>query len=235
MAITFESVIQQVLNELGNVKGANPVAADSNFTATPSTATVLGPDFIPSMVQPALAATLSELVEVIASMPHHPERMFFGDVTAALANLDPVPQVGNTGARIIGVPGYIKDSSDNKACRPATLDAVRSYNRFPAIYTAADSYWYCINGGRIEHTRTAVIMEVCVYTRPSGFTGNIGIEEWHEGGLVWGIVAKLALKESLFQPLYDGANQCWKDHLTETRALADPSLYGAATAAPASA
>src|SRR5262245_55866759 len=124
MPITFEVVIQQILNELGAIKGATAVTADTNFTSSPSTSTVIGPDFIPSMVQPALASSISDTVEEIASTPHHPERLRFADVTGSLANLDPIPQTGSTTARIIGVPGFVRDASDNKACRPATLDAV---------------------------------------------------------------------------------------------------------------
>lgn len=235
MPITFESVIQQVLNELGAVAGATAVTADANFTAAPSTATVNGPDFIPNMVNPALAATISEIVEAIASIPFHPERLRFADTTASLANLDPIPQVGSGVARIIGVPGYVKDSSDGKACRPASLDAIRGYNRFPTLYSVADSYLYCINGDRIEHTRTAVIMDVCIYVRPTTFAGNINLEEWHEGGLKWGTVAKLAMKESVFGSLYQAADKCWTDHLTEIRNYGNPAIYGANNAAPASA
>src|SRR5262245_54310684 len=98
MAITFESVIQQVLNELGAVKGATAALADTNYTASPTTSTVIGPDFVPSQINEALAGTLGEIVECIASTPHHPERQRFADVTASLANLAAIPQVGNSGA-----------------------------------------------------------------------------------------------------------------------------------------
>jgi len=236
MAITFDRVIQQVLNRLGAVVGTNPAQADSNYAAPPSTSTVTGPDFVPSQVQDPLAASIGEIVECIASTPRHPERQRFFDVTGSLANQAAIPQVGNSGSRIIGVPGFVRDASDSRACLPATLDAVRSYNRFSAsVYSGMSFYLYAINGGRIEHTRTNVVMEVCVYTRPTIFTGNIALDDWHEGGLASGTVAKLALKESMFQSLYDAANTEWQAHLTEIRNYGNPDLYGKVTAAPASA
>lgn len=235
MAITFEKVTQQALNKLGAVLGATASAAQTNYDASPTTATVIGPDFTPSMVNDAVAATLGEIVEAIASTPLHPERQRFADVTASLANLAAIPQVGASAARIIGVPGFVRDAVDSRACLPQTLDAVRSYNRHAAtIYADFSPYWYAINGGRIEHTRTNVVIEVCVYTRPTSFTGNIGLEDWHEGGLVWGAVAKLAPKESLFADLYAVADKCWQDHLAKIRAYTDPAAYGIATAAPSS-
>lgn len=236
MAITFERVIQQVLSELGAVLGATATAAETNYDASPTTSTVIGPDFTPSMVEDALASTIGEIVEAIASTPHHPERQRFASVTASLANLAAIPQVDSGGSsRIIGIPGFVRDASDSRACRPAKLDEVRGYTRFAStIYDDADPYLYAINGNRIEHTRTNVVMEVCVYTRPTTFTGAIALDDWHEGGMVWGTVAKLAPKESLFAALYAAANKCWMDHLAEIRMLGNPDLYGRATAAPAS-
>src|SRR5262245_13673467 len=236
MSITFEKVIQQTLNRLGAVLGSTAVTADSNYTATPSTATVIGPDFVPSQVNDAVASTIGEIVEAIASTPKHPERQRFADVTASLANLAAIPQTNAAGtARIIGVPGFIRDASDSRACLPNTLEAIRSYVRHAAgIYAGQNFYWYAINGGRIEHTRTNVIMEVCVYTRPTSFTGNIALEDWHEGGLVAGTVAKLAPKESMYADLYAATNTEWLAHLAEIRNYSNPDIYGKATAAPSS-
>lgn len=220
MAITFERVIQEVLNELGAVAGATAATADTNYTASPSTSTVIGPDFIPSMVNDALAGAIAEIVECIASFPHHPERARFADVTASLANRAAIPQTGSGGARIIGVPGFVRDASDAQALEEVSLDKVRSYTRHAAtIYLAQDAYLYAINGNRIEHTRTNVAMDVCVFTRPTTFTGAIALEDWHEPGLVAGTVKTLATKESMFSRLYEAANKRWEDHLDKTRAM----------------
>jgi hypothetical protein len=235
MPLTYDSVIQQILNELGAVLGSSASQADANFTAPPTPSTVIGPDFVPSMVEPALASTLSEIVECIASTPKHLERQRYGDVTGSLANLDDIPQTGSGGDRIIGVPRFVRDASDGKAVLPAPLDAVRSFTRFSStVYNGFDTYLYAINDGRIEHTRPNVVMGVCVWARPTVFSGDIDCEEWHEGGLVQGSVAKLALKESMFRDLLDGANTAWLAHLAQIKAYGAPELYGKAQAAPSS-
>jgi hypothetical protein len=234
MSITYEDVTQEILNVLGAVKGATAAVADTNFAASPTTSTVIGPDFVPRMIYPALAATLGEIVEAIATTPRHLERQRYADVTSPLLNQAEIPETGAGGDRIIGIPGFVRDAVDEQACSPASLDAIRSFNRFPAVYADQDPYLYCINGGRIEHTRTNVVIEVCVFIRPTTFAGDIPLEVWHEGGLVWGSVMKLALKESMFQPLYNGAKTCWDAHLASIAKYAEPSLYGMATAAPSS-
>lgn len=235
MAITFEKVTQEILNVLGAVLGSTPADAQTAYTVSPSITTVIGPDFLASQVQDQLAATLGEIVEAIASTPLHPERQRFADVTAALANRDPIPRLGSGGLTIIGIPGFVRDSVDSVACLPQSLDAIRSFNRFAAtIYDGFTPYWFAVNGNRIEHTRTAVVMEVCVYTRPSSFTGAIGLDDHHEGGLVQGTVAKLALKESLFESLFTGANSAWMAHIAQIRSYGNPASYGLTAAAPSS-
>jgi len=235
MAITFERVIQQVLNRLGAVLGATASTADTNYAASPSTLTVVGPDFLDSHVEDALAATISEIVEAIATTPLHPERQRFADVTGSLANRADIPTTGSGGSRIIGVPRFVRDASDSKAVLPAPLDAVRSFTNFSStIYSGFTPYWYAINDGRIEHTRTNVVMGVCVYARPTSFTGNISLNDEHEAALAAGSVAKLALKESMFGALYDGANAEWLAAIAQIRSYQNPLAYGKAQAAPSS-
>jgi hypothetical protein len=177
-----------------------------------------------------------EIVEAIASTPKHPERQRYADVTASLANLAAIPRTGaGTSKLIIGVLGFVRDASDSQAVEPAPLDAVRSYNRFiSSVYSGFDAYLYAINGNRIEHTRTNVVIEVCVYERPASLSGNIDLDDHHEGALVQGAVSKLALKESMFGGLQAGAKKQWDDYLAGIRGYGNPDLYGKAQSAPSS-
>jgi len=233
MAITFERVIQEILNELGAIKGATPADAQANFNAAPSTATVIGPDFVPAMVEPALAATIGETVEAIASTPLNPERGRFESDTVALANNAVIPRTDSGGNTIIGVPGRVRDAANGKLLLPVSADRVRDFNEFSgSVYGGYTPYWYAIVGGAVLHTRQSVLIRVCTFTRPTAFTGNINLDDWHEGGLVAGSVEKLALKENLFAELFNGANVRWKDHLAQVRSYGNPALYSAAQSAP---
>ena len=235
MAITYNKVTQEVMNLLAAVAGSNPASADSNYTAAPSPATASGPDFVPAHVLDAIVACQGEIVEAIASTPLNPERGRYADVTTSLANRAAIPQTGSgTGKLIIGVPGVVRDSADAETLLDAPLDAIRNFNRFAStVYASFSAYLYSIHAGQIEHTRPSVIIEVCVYERPTSLNGNIDLNDWHEGGLVQGAVAKLALKESMFGDLYQGASAAWAGHLAEIRNYGNAELYGKAAAAPA--
>lgn len=234
MAITYAKVTQEVLNLLSAVLGSTPTAADANYTATPSTGTVIGPDFLASQVQDAIVAAQGEIVEAIALTPLHPERARFADVTTTLANRAAIPRTGaGTLKLIIGVSGAVRDSGSNETLERVALDMVRRFNRFSAsIYSGVTQFWYAINSGRIEHTRPNVIIDVCVYERPTSFAGNVDLDDHHEGGLIQGAVAKLALKESMFASLFEGATGQWQAHLATIRNYGNQQLYGDAQVAP---
>jgi len=234
MAITYSKVIQECLNILGAVAGGTAVAADTNYTSTPSTGTVVGPDFLSIQVQDAIVGCQGEIVEAIASTPLHPGRARYGDVTSALANRAAIPRTGSGTAKlIIGVPGAVRDSSNSETLERMPLENVRGFNRFSGtIYSGSTRYWYAINAGRIEHTRTNVLIDVCVFERPIAFNGNIDLDDEYEGGLVQGAVAKLALKESMFGDLFTGANSQWQALLARIRNYGNPDIFGEAQAAP---
>lgn len=234
MAITYNKVKQEVLNLLGAVLGATVATADANYTATPSTSTVIGPDFLASHVEDAIVSAFGEIVEAIAGTPLHPERARYGDVTTTLANRAVIPRTGSgTGKLIVGVIGAVRDSGNLETLVRAPLNSVGSFNRFPAIYSGSARYWYAINAGRIEHTRTNVLIDVCVYERPTSFVGNIDLDDHHEGGLVANAVMRLAPKESMFGNLWAAVKQQRDDHLATIRNYGNPNLYGEAQAAPA--
>lgn len=236
MAITYNKVKQEVANLLSAVLGSTSASAEANYTTTIADGTLIGPDFQKTAIEDAIVAAQGEIVEAIALTPLHPERARFADATPALANRATLPRTGSgSGKLIIGVPGVVRDSATGKACLPVDLDRVRSFTEFSTtVYNGFSPHWYAINSGRIEHTRANVVIEVCVYERPTVFGGAIDIDDHNEGALVMGAVAKLALKESMFESLFAGANAAWQAHLAQIRGYGQPALYGLAQSAPSS-
>jgi hypothetical protein len=233
MSFSWDKAKQKVGNELGAVLGSNATQADANYSAPMTTGTVIGPDFTPSMIEDALAGALGRIVEAIASTPLNPERAGFTTQTVALASGDLIPRTDSGGTnKIVGVIGAVRDSSDDEVLELTDLDKVRSFARHSAtVYEGFDAYWYALDAQRIIHTRTEVEADVCTYTRPAAFTGDVPLDDWHESGLVKLAVAEIALKESMFANLYDAASKDGEAHLAIIRNYGNPDLHGNAQAA----
>lgn len=234
MAIAYSTIIREVANTFGQIKGATPADAETNYAATYSTTTTRGPNFPPSAVADAIFGAIMDIITAIAETPLHTERGDFATVTGSLANLAAIPRTVGGGQTVIGVPLWVKDASDNIACENVDLDRVRDFNRFSGtVYAGLLPYYYCINDGRIEHTRTNVIMNVVAWTRPSSATGNIPLADHHEWAVVNGAAMRLAAKEGTYRAVYDQCKAYWDAHLANIRGYAEPKAYGRMQAAPA--
>lgn len=226
--------MQEVINLFGQVLGATPTIAQTNYTDTLSVSTIRGPAFPPQSISDAVFGTVMDIITAIAESPLHTERGDFAAVTGSLANLAAIPRTVG-GLPVIGVPLWIKDATDNIACLPMSLDRVRSFNRFSAnVYSTFSPYWYCVNDGRIEHTRTNVIMNVIAWSRPISTAGNIPLADHHEWGVVNGAAMRLAAKEGSYRPLYEQCKAYWDDHIGAIRGYTNQAAYGQLQSAPAS-
>jgi hypothetical protein len=234
MSVAYNKVFQEVANLLGAVAGVTAATADTNYVATLADATLIGPDFQKTAITDAVVAAIGEIVEAIASTPLHPERSGFTTQTAALASGAIIPRTDSGGSNVvIGVMGTVRDSSDSRVLLPVDVDKVRSFVQFAStVYNGFTPYWFAVDGQRIYHTRTNVVIDVCTYARPTSFAGNINLDDWHEGGLVMGAVAKLAEKEGSFADLYTAANAAWMAHIAQIRNYGNPQGYGLAQSAP---
>lgn len=218
---------------LGAVLGFFPVDADANYGATMADATIIGPDFTKTMIEDALVMALGEIVEAIASTPLNPERAGFTTQTAPLAYNDLIPRVDSAANKVIGVIGEVRDETDDTPLLHVPMDSIRTWKIFASnVYSDFTPYLYAINGNRILHTRTNVIIDVCTFARPTSFATDVPLDDWHEGGLVAGAVSKLALKENQFPDLFAGQVAIWQQHLAQIRSYGSQEIYGNAQSAP---
>lgn len=232
MSFTFGIAFRQVHNLFGNVKGLTAAVAETNYTAAITTSTVRGPGMILSAVQDAILDSLMEIVEAICATPFHPERRGFDVDSASLANLAQMPDA-ISGAKVIGVPGYVKDATNNRALVNVSLIDVRDFNEFSTtVYTGLDQYWYAFNENRIEHTRTNAIVRLCAFNRPTFVAANdVPLDDYHLRGLSAGAARFLAGKEGTFRATYEQCSAIWTEHLASIKAYGMLDKYGRQQAA----
>lgn len=231
---TYGAIERQVSNLLGLILGATLADVGTNYSATASTSNRMNPDFPLATIQDAIVNAVTEIVRTIAETPRHPERADFRDVSSALGNRATVPQSGQGGTPFIGRFGRVYDSSNAKSLLPAPLDDVRSFNEFAStIYSGFQPYWYAWNGAAIEHTRTNVFLEGCVWARPTYTTGNdVPLRDYHERALIHGAIVHLAGREAMYQQLFNDSKAIWDEHLTMIRAIGNAELTTDAQGAP---
>jgi hypothetical protein len=234
MSFTYGKIESQVSSLLGLIVGADLATVGTNYSATASTSNRQNPDFAIPAIQDAIIDAVTEIVRTIAETPRHPERVDFRDISGALSNRATLPQNGQGGTLFIGVFGRVYDSSNNKSLLPAPLDDVRNFNEFSAtVYSGFTPYWYAWNGAAIEHTRTTVLIEGCVWARPTYTTGNqVPLRDYHEWPLVHGAIVHLAGREGAYQALWNDSKAIWDEHLAMIRAIGNAELTTDAQGAP---
>lgn len=112
----------------------------------------------------------------IADTANHPWRANIVSNTPALADGDDIPAFDTGGLKVIGVYGSVYDAVDGTSCLQAELDEIMRVKRLLASGALTlPHYLYRIDAGRIRHTRTTVLVEVCSYDRNArlgAFTAN---------------------------------------------------------------
>ena len=127
------------------------------------------PDMPLARLRVAAEAEFSSIEEdmavEIATNPEHPMRANIADVTSALTSGALIPSTGSgTGRQIIGEYGIVRDGSDSKSLSKSfSLEAIRRLGENVNTWRKIPVYSYVIVKPRIFHTRTTVIIDVCVW------------------------------------------------------------------------
>ena len=234
MAFTYGTCERQVSNLLGLIAGTDMATVGTNYSATASTSNRQNPDFPIPAVQDAIVNSITDIALAIAETPRHPERANLVGSTVSLANRGAIPANDSLGSPFIGVKGRVYDFSTGKACIPIDVGRVRSYNELSStLYSGLSLYYYAYDGSTIEHTRTAVAIEGCVWVRPTYSTAsNVGLDDIHETAVVAGAVMRLCPREAQYLDLWTSQNTIWTDHLNRIRALGGQDAITTVNGAP---
>jgi hypothetical protein len=223
MPFTYQSAVNQAANLLGKIVGNDPATAEANFLLPLNTARTTGPDFTPSAFQMACENTIADIIQTICETRFHPERADYSEDTDELASGDLLPSVSASAKPLIGIMGMVRDKDTGLPLKEVAIDRVMSEVRFAnSIYKDADLYHFAIHVGAntIEHTRDKVIIEWPAMTRPSFVANNpVPLRDWHERGVVAGILTFLAPKEDMYSGLFNAESGLYAAHLTQIRAL----------------
>lgn len=178
MSVTYHQLIRELALRTNSLVGPDEATLEASYNTNPLTESQFdGADFPFTAHKDAILDAEEEFAWAIADavlgrqpdgrLILHPWRTNISSTLTAVTSPTNLPAVDSTGNKIIGAYGAIYDSSDGLPLKPATADRILRTNR---LATGMPVYEFCIDGRRITHTRTQVVIEVCVYNRATQLT-----------------------------------------------------------------
>lgn len=111
-----------------------------------------------------LRVTENEIALCIGNNEKHLWRTILADETVAIVPGGTIPAVGASGAPVIGLPGGVNDASNGKPLENNfTFGEIRALNENPGSWRKIDVYEFDMIYPQIQHTRTSVKVDVCVW------------------------------------------------------------------------
>lgn len=176
--LSYQTLLRQTALRMNALVGVTVAEIAATYdTATLTAANFKSADWPFNSFRDTLLMAVADFSLAIADTSGHVWRTYLADVTEDLSNHDQLPLVSANNREIIGVPGDVFDSTDETKLEERPLDVVRRINQ--QDWRTYPLYFFNIgNGLRIEHTRPAVKVECCSYSRAAQLVA------WNTTGLV---------------------------------------------------
>lgn len=173
MALTYQQLLHDTAIRLNALVGTQAAALATTYdTGNLTAANFKSADWPFNSFRDAILMAEAEFVWAIADVGDHPWRSNFTSTLTGLTNPSNIPATDGSSKKIVGVLGGVYDTADGNSLREAPRELVLRINR---MATGIPEYLYFVDGRRIVHTRTSVIIEVCVYdlaTQLTAFGAN---------------------------------------------------------------
>lgn len=215
--VTYQNVLHSTALRMNALVGSQPAALETTYLVSPLTAANFkSADWPFSSFRDSILLAEEKLAHAIANVGEHPWRQALTSATVALANLASMPALDAAGLPIIGIWGAVYDSSDNITCSRRSTDEIRRRVRNANTNLVVPAYWFNIQGGHIEHTRTNVKIECCAYSRAAQATafaanGTILLPDVLEEAYVSGAVANMTRDNA-----YEAQAKVFASHFADT-------------------
>jgi hypothetical protein len=166
MATNYHDVLADIALRVNAIRGPIPATLQNNYAERPLTSSLFSSSIYPfSACISALLLAEEKLARAMASTSNPILRAPLHSITAALTPGAVVPTTDVNSVSIIGILGSVRDSSDGLLCNEKTLEEIARRNRNAGSFYRLPMYAYKFDGERIEHTRTTVVIDCCVYDR----------------------------------------------------------------------
>lgn len=160
----YHDLLADIALRVNAFAGTVPEDMEIAYATRPLTGSLFDSAIAPySSIISALLLAEEKLAQACASTSNPVLRSYLHSVTASLVSGSPMPTMDNANHPIIGILGSVRDASDGTACKEKTLEEIERRRRNANGFYRLPAYMYKFDGTRLEHTRTVVTVDCCVY------------------------------------------------------------------------
>jgi hypothetical protein len=157
----YRSIIFQVALRSGQLEGADNATLEAAYTG--AIASVLDGGEVPqSAFKDIVLMIEAEIAHIVASDKQNPYRNELYGRSGNLATNALIPTVSNASKEFIGMFDSINDTTDHTPLTEKPIQVVRDAAE---SFFNIELYHYHLSGQRIQHTRTNVYFEGCMWDR----------------------------------------------------------------------
>ncbi len=164
MSIKYSIIAKEVALRSAQLAGTSQSTLEMAYTAY----TLDGAEVPASAIKAEIINIEGELSHIIASDPNHPYRGYIYGESAPLANLALTPVEDASGDPFIGEYDSVVDSTSGQPCTAQPTETLADYT--DPFFSDTELYNYAMVGATIQHTRTAVKIQGCVFNRDTAET-----------------------------------------------------------------
>lgn len=165
MPLSYHDIAAAVAISINALEGTDPVELQITYSTRPLTNELFDSSIFPfDAIRDRIIETEGRLAQQVGKSTDRVLRSYIGSQTTPLASGTELPTLDENGAPIIGNFGACVDA-DNPliTCTPQPLPVVRRRNLAPALWLLQGAM-FALDGTRIFHSQTNVILECCVYS-----------------------------------------------------------------------
>lgn len=176
MPLTYHDILANVAVRVNALDGSDPAALQETYSTRPLTNELFQSSIFPfDAIRDAIILTEARIAQAVGKSADRVLRSYIGSQTVALASGEEFPTLDENGVNIVGDFGAVIDSTNPEIlCTRMPLPVVRRRNLAPSLYLLQGAM-YALDGTRIIHTQTEVILECCIYdaeTQTEAFNGD---------------------------------------------------------------
>jgi hypothetical protein len=200
MATAWQIIFREVAKHANAFASGSASTVSANYSTSPLTVTqVEDPFFSLDFIKDKCIDAHGRLAVEIANVRAHPWRAWIGNTrTATISSGAVLPTVGTNSKSIVGAWGQVVAGGTGVLMSEAAPERVRDYLEHSSTLYGSP-YLYYIDGNRIYHTETTVLIDCCTYERADVVTvvaanGDITLPDVLVDAIVAGAVAELIVE-----------------------------------------